>query len=406
MSFFIDGFDPCSAGKFGKLDESVSKLGESAARFRLEQIVPPCEFPRSMRTNPTPDGFLRGWIPASSRFWRLQLTFWGLVGFLGLTTRASLGEPLLQALVFTVVVVSVCVFISLLLRRIYLLRDREFDIGSAAILITASLAASIAQTALLVGFAHLVGWHNTLSDFFVNVVLRVVFMWVAFMAWSLGYFWIWSEADRSLESDLREQAQREAQRMELLMLRAQLDPHFLFNSLNAIAAEIPSHPDAATEMVNELSDYLRYSLDHRKDPFVPLSAEVRAMEAYLHIQRARFGERLHFSIDLAPDAAPRPVPCFLLQPLVENAVKHGLDRRGSGVLAISLSARRSHQTLEIRVRNSGSIKPHDPSRTGVGLETLRRRLEIHYPGRHTFRFHEKDGEVVAELDLEGEPCSA
>lgn len=359
-----------------------------------------------MRTNPTPDGFLRGWIPASSRFWRLQLTFWGLVGFLGLTTRASLCEPLLQALVFTVVVVSVCVFISLLLRRIYLLRNREFDIGSAAILIMASLAASIVQTALLVGFSHLAGWHNTLTDFFVNLVLRVVFMWVAFMAWSLGYFWIWSEADRSVESDLREQAQREAQRMELLMLRAQLDPHFLFNSLNAIAAEIPSHPDAATEMVNELSDYLRYSLDHRKDPFVPLSTEVRAMEAYLRIQHARFGERLHFSINIAPDAAARSVPCFLLQPLVENAVKHGLDRRGSGVLAISLSARRVHERLEIRVRNTGAIKPADPSRTGVGLETLRRRLEIHYRGRHTFRLEEKNSEVVAELDLEGEPCSA
>jgi LytS/YehU family sensor histidine kinase len=243
-------------------------------------------------------------------------------------------------------------------------------------------------------------------DFFTTATLRFFVMWISFMAWSLGYYWLWADTERSRESGRREEAQREAQRMELLMLRAQLDPHFLFNSLNAIAAEIPSHPDSATEMVNELSDYLRYSLDHRKDPFVPLSAEVRAMEAYLRIQHARFGDRLKFSIDITPDAASRAVPCFLLQPLVENAVKHGLDRRGEGVLEISLAARRFADTLEIRVRNSGALKTPDPSRTGVGLETLRRRLEIHYLDRHAFQLQATGLEVVAELDLKGEPCSA
>ncbi len=130
------------------------------------------------------------------------------------------------------------------------------------------------------------------------------------------------------------------------------------------------------------------------------------MEAYLRIQHARFGDRLKFSIDIAPGAASRPVPCFLLQPLLENAVKHGLDRRGEGALEISLTARRVADTLEIRVRNSGALKAPDPSRTGVGLETLRRRLEIHYPGRHAFHLEATGLEVVAELDLKGEPCSA
>jgi hypothetical protein len=359
-----------------------------------------------MRKNPAADGFLNGWIPSSGRFLEAPSRFLGGVGLFGLTARLALGEELVQALVFTLVVESACLILSLLLRRVYLLRDREFDIGSAALLVAASFAAAIVQTGLSSGFAHLRRLAQHDGGFFVLSTLRLLFMWAAFMCWSLGYFWLWSEIDRSDESRLREQAQREAQHMELMMLRAQLDPHFLFNSLNAIAAEIPTHPEAAVDMVNELSDYLRYSLEHRKDPFVPLSAEARAMEAYLRIQRARFGNRVRFSLEIPPNAAARPIPCFILQPLVENALKHGLDRRGEGVLEVSLVACAAPDGLEICVRNTGAIQPSDPARTGVGLETLRRRLEIHYPTRHAFRLEEIDGEVVAALNLKGEPCSA
>ena len=130
------------------------------------------------------------------------------------------------------------------------------------------------------------------------------------------------------------------------------------------------------------------------------------MEAYLRIQHARFGDRLRFSIDLAPDAASCLIPCFLLQPLVENAVKYGLADSGGGVLEVRLAARRVEKALEIRVSNTGVLRPSGSERTGVGLETLHRRLEIHYPERHDFQLIETRGEVVAELELRGEPCSA
>ena len=345
--------------------------------------------------------FARGWA-----FWQMNLFFWGLYGLIAFGIRLALGEELWRALAFTLLLEGTCLLLSLILRFFYRGANHVFGLVPAVLLIVLSLAAASVQGAVASAFTLWTGWHNPMFDFFTTATLRFFVMWISFMAWSLGYYWLWADTERSRESGRREEAQREAQRMELLMLRAQLDPHFLFNSLNAIAAEIPSHPDSATEMVNELSDYLRYSLDHRKDPFVPLSAEVRAMEAYLRIQHARFGDRLKFSIDITPDAASRAVPCFLLQPLVENAVKHGLDRRGEGVLEISLAARRFADTLEIRVRNSGALKTPDPSRTGVGLETLRRRLEIHYLDRHAFQLQATGLEVVAELDLKGEPCSA
>jgi hypothetical protein len=360
----------------------------------------------TMSTSNLPPADWRGFFARGWAFWQMNLFFWGVYGLMAFGTRLALGQTVGRAMIFTLLLEGTCLLLSLILRLCYRAANRVFGLFPAVLLIVLSLAAAVVQGAVASAFMIWTGWHNPMFDFFATTALRLFIMWTAFMSWSLGYYWLWADTERSRESDRRMEAQHEAQRMELLMLRAQLDPHFLFNSLNAIAAEIPSHPDSATEMVNELSDYLRYSLDHRKDPFVPLSAEVRAMEAYLRIQHARFGDRLKFSIDIAPGAASRSVPCFLLQPLVENAVKHGLDRRGEGALEISLAARRVGDTLEIGVRNSGALKSPDPSRTGVGLETLRRRLEIHYPGRHAFQLKAKGLEVVAELDLKGEPCSA
>lgn len=360
----------------------------------------------TMSTSHLPPAGWRGFFVHGWAFWQLNFFFWGLYGMLSFGIRIALGQPLWRAAVFTMVLEGTCLLLSLFLRLFYRGANRVFGLLPAVLLILLSFVAAAVQGVVGFVFTLWSGWHNPMFDFFASTTLRLLVMWATFMSWSLGYYWLWADTERSRESDRREEAQREALRMELQMLRAQLDPHFLFNSLNAIAAEIPSHPDAATEMVNELSDYLRYSLDHRKDPFVPLSAEVRSMEAYLRIQRARFGGRLRFTIDIAPDAAVCEIPCFILQPLVENAVKHGLDRLGEDELGISLSARRIGKSLGIRVRNTGTIRPADPARTGVGLETLRRRLEIHYPARHAFSLIEAGGEVVAELELKGEPCSA
>ena len=341
-------------------------------------------------------------------FRALNLGFWLVVGLWAFGIRLAMGEPAAQAAGFVIVVEGSCLLLSLGLRKIYRRRHGAFGLGTAALLIAASLGAALLQTSIATGFALWTGWHNTMQDFFVTAVLRNMSMWAVFMIWSLGYFWLCSEAGRVAGEARRELAEREARHMELQMLRAQLDPHFLFNSLNGIAAEIPAHSDAALEMVNDLSEYLRYSLDHRKEPFVQLATEARAMEAYLRIQRARFGERLRFTVAVENSAGWRMVPCFLLQPLVENALKHGLEKTGGdhALLEISLEAKTSAEALSIRVSNTGALRPADPNRTGFGLETLRRRLDLHYPGRHSFQLREDHGRVVAELELKGTPCSA
>ena len=338
-------------------------------------------------------------------FWQMNLFFWGLYGLMALGLRLSLGQSPGQAVVFTMVFEGSCLLLSLVLRFFFRRASKVFGLVPAVLLIVLSFGAAVVQGAVASSFTVWIGWQNPVPDFFATTTARMLIIWATFMAWSLGYYWLWAESERSMESGLREEAQRETQRMELQMLRAQLDPHFLFNSLNAIAAEIPTHPAAATGMLNELSEYLRYSLEHRKDVLVALSAEIRSMEAYLRIQHARFGERLCFSVDVEPDAALCLIPCFILQPLVENAIKYGLGNDGVELLSVRLTVRHNGDVLEIRVGNTGAICKIGNKSPGFGLEMVRRRLEIHYPERHALRLIEIHGEVVAELDLKGDACS-
>jgi len=343
--------------------------------------------------------FARGWA-----FWQMNLFFWGLYGMAAFVIRLALGQTLFRAAVFTLLLEGTCMVLSLLLRLCYRRFDRVFGLLPALLLIVLSFLAAAAQSAAGLAFTLWTGWHNPMFDFFVNVTLRVLVMWATFMMWSLGYYWLWADTERSRETDRRVEAQLEAQRMELQMLRAQLDPHFLFNSLNGIAAEIRPHPDTAVDMVGQLSNYLRYSLDHRKQQISRLSTELGAMESYLRIERARFGDRLHFEVEASDSARMSLVPSFLLQPLVENAVKHGLAH-SAGRLEIGLRARVEGNLLEITVTNSGAMGPTDPSHQGLGLETLRRRLDLHYPQRNQFTLEAKNESVAATLQLWDAPCS-
>lgn len=171
---------------------------------------------------------------------------------------------------------------------------------------------------------------------------------------------------RALESEV---AHREA---ELRALRAQIDPHFLFNSLNSIAGLISGAPDQAREMCQRLGDFLRDSLRVGSGPHLPLSREVALVEQYLRIEQVRFGARLQIRISVAPDTAEALVPPLLLQPLVENAVRHGVATLIEGG-EVAIEARRAGERVVITVTN-----PRDPDAkrggTRLGLDIVRRRL--------------------------------
>lgn len=179
---------------------------------------------------------------------------------------------------------------------------------------------------------------------------------------------------------------REAElaRAELAHLRAQIRPHFLFNTLNTIAAVVHDDPDRAERMIANLGSLLRRALERDEDRPGPLSAEVELTRCYLEIEQERYGDRLRVTWDLPPGVESALVPQLVLQPLVENAVRHGIAPRATGG-ELRISARRGGDMLRLVVEDDGVGPRQQTSRgAGIGLTSVRSRLRAAYGTRHEF----------------------
>ncbi|WP_257303352.1 sensor histidine kinase [Geothrix campi] len=183
-------------------------------------------------------------------------------------------------------------------------------------------------------------------------------------------------------------------------LRMQLQPHFLFNTLNSISALVHANPDGADDMISRLGTFLRMTLEAPPDQMVPLHKELAFIRAYLAIEQVRFQDRLRIEVDVPASLQDVRVPSFILQPLVENALKHGLsDRPGGGTLR--LRASRDSEYLVLEVQDDGEGLTSD--REGVGLSNVRGRLGLIYKGRHRLDLRGGPGMgtlVVLHLPLE------
>jgi LytS/YehU family sensor histidine kinase len=186
-----------------------------------------------------------------------------------------------------------------------------------------------------------------------------------------------------LEKDLAE--------MQLQMLRAQIDPHFLFNALNGISALIETDPAGAQEMLSRLSALLRLALAAGSSQEVPLRDELIFVERYLDIMRVRFGERLQTCIDVSHDLLDERVPSLLLQPLVENCVRHGMHASPK-TTTIDVTAVRDARSLRLTVTDDGTgLGPHPPRANGIGLGHTRRRLHHLYGDGATLHVADRPG---------------
>jgi LytS/YehU family sensor histidine kinase len=169
----------------------------------------------------------------------------------------------------------------------------------------------------------------------------------------------------------------------------QINPHFLFNTLNSIAALVYVNPRAADEMLGDLSELLRRSLDSMEEQEVPLAQELEFIGAYLSIEQKRFGERLQVEQSVPDELRKALVPALLLQPLVENAIRHGIEpRRGPGL--ITIEAKQEDRHLHVIVRDNGRGLPgadlNDSARGGIGLANIQARLQGLYGQDQSFSF--------------------
>lgn len=199
----------------------------------------------------------------------------------------------------------------------------------------------------------------------------------------IGYHLVWRHV-HELQTRERQLADLAAT-AQLAALRAQINPHFLFNSLNSIAQLIHTDPDRAEGCVERLAEMFRYILHRADRDFVPLAEELQMTSAYLDIERARFDDRLRVETRVDPQSLHQLIPNLILQPLVENAVKHGLSRKlGAGTVSIDASVEGELLTLTVEDDGPGMSEPMlgQVWDRGVGLRNLRDRLERLYGPEH------------------------
>jgi signal transduction histidine kinase len=275
---------------------------------------------------------------------------------------------------------------------------------SIAVHVMASLLFSVSWMVFRAGIAH---WQTrgdvypvAFTDAFSRALVATLFFnqliyWgVVIVQHAIDYYWKFHERElhtADLETRLTE--------ARLQALQMQLNPHFLFNTLNAIAALMHKDVEAADRMIVQLSDLLRYALESTESQEVPLRQELDFLDRYLRIQQARFGERLSIQRQISPEALDALVPNLILQPIVENAIQHGIEPYARPGI-ITLRATRANGELELQVQDNGT-GPSKPvsSRAGVGVANTRARLQQLYGEHQRFEMRkaEEGGMLVRIL---------
>lgn len=243
-------------------------------------------------------------------------------------------------------------------------------------------------------------WNQFLRQYLSGVFSRAM----PLMGWTVLYFslLVWNEWKQQEKRTLA--ANDLAQTAQLQMLRYQLDPHFLFNSLNSIRALIDENERTAQDMITELSEFLRYSLESKQFSNVPLKDEIDAIRYYFAIQKKRYEEKLQVDFAIENRAGEFPVLSFLIHPLIENAVKYGMQTSAMP-LRIQIRARISAGSLKLEVFNTGEWLPptleeeSSTHGTGTGLENVRQRLENAFPDSFSLKIgpYEDGVRVVLEI---------
>jgi two-component system, LytTR family, sensor kinase len=334
--------------------------------------------------NPFPE-FLR-----SARFAAVNVGFWTAVSFLfaiqseARTSDGNFGRSLLVALASFAPCLLLTPFIAILATRY------RFAVGQKRQSVVAHLAGLSAFLVigggLMGAFAWLLPWLRTedllgamgraILVYIAMDALIYLMIAVAFMAYAYS-----RESQEQSVTAARLQAQLAETRLHVLS--AQLQPHFLFNTLNAISAFVRDDPPNAERLLARLSDLLRHSLRDGASPETSLESEFAFLEKYVEVQEARFGPRLNVTFTVDPHVLDARVPRLILQPLVENAIRHGVAPR-AGPGRVEVAARGDGDFIRLLVRDDGIGVPASGLREGVGLRTTRDRLKQLYGEQHEF----------------------
>ncbi len=288
------------------------------------------------------------------------------------------------------------------LMRLFLLKRNWLRLKFGP-LVPRILTISIVSATIFVALIHLTSWLVEKENIFVNSVFNLELLIDVFsttlliILWNAIYF-TYHFFKKSIDQELHNlQLQSSQNEIELKTLRSQLNPHFLFNSLNSIRALIDLEPVKAKQSVTTLSNLLRNSLVLGKHEFITLQEELQIVKSYLELEKIRFEERLEVFWEIDESLNEILVPPFILQTQAENAIKHGISKIVEGGKIVISTKRIDEHWIELTILNSGELGFQVD--TGIGIENSKRRLDLQYNGNALFDLFQSEEHVICSIKM-------
>ena len=338
-------------------------------------------------------------------FWILQILGWGFINILPVFLLKELS---IQYLIFSFIAGMAIGILSTWLLRIYLKRNILFDrfgLNEIIKICTSTLLASFVYGGLSFLFGILyVKFGPELTELELKVFKAYDSFWILIFN-SLFIIFIWVACYLviklllKLNSDRIERLELNTtlKQAQLNTLKGQINPHFMFNSLNNIRGLMLEDVEKSRDMLTKLSEMLRYSLTKNDVNAIALEEELEMVENYIDLSKIQLEDRLKFDKDIDPKSLNVPIPPMIIQLLVENAAKHGIANLKEGG-AISLKTKHLGEQLLIEVSNTGNLKI-DKNSTQLGLNNIRQRLRLLYLDKAKFSLEEENGEVLASIQI-------
>ncbi len=336
-----------------------------------------------------------------SKYWLFQLIGWLCFALINVYIAILTNELSKQVLIINLLISVFGLLLSHLFRN-YILKNKLYSFATEKLLGTVAIAImllSIVYNLLYYVSLYFLYEHTLFILKPYSFIGSFVSVYFLFSVWSIIYFsWTYVENNRRnlIERLKMESAMKD---LELKTIRSNLQPHFIFNSLNSIRALIDENPELARKAITRISNILRSSIT-KQEITDTLENELTLVDDYLALEKIRFEERLTFKKNISPSALSIQVPTMMLQTLVENAIKHGISMLEQGGM-IAIQASYEHTLLQLEISNTGSLdtdKKHADS-LGFGLNSTRQRLKLIYHNNASFDMVEKNNMVHVRIKI-------